>query len=71
MFRIVVDCDLAGISKIQNGWRIKIARNRRNAWSWREGDEVVQLADDKDEILIILKKDKFDQLVKNGVIKIV
>gem|GEM_PF-4722522 len=31
MFRIVVDCDLAGISKIQNGWRIKIARNKRNA----------------------------------------
>ena len=70
-YRITIQGDLAGISKIQSGWRVKIAKSKRNSWSWKEGDDIVQIADDNNEILVVLRKDRFDELVKNGVIQIV
>lgn len=70
-YRVTIQGDLAGISKIQSSWRIKITKNKRNSWSWKEGDDIVQIADDSNEILIILRKDRFDDLVKRGVIQVV
>jgi hypothetical protein len=70
-YKVQAKADLGGTSKIHTGWKIKITKDARSSWSWKEGDDVIQLIDSENEILIVVKKDNFDKLIKRGVIQVV
>ena len=68
---IVVDADFIRDYRLQSSRRVKIAENVTSNLGWREGDRIFELVDEKKKVVILVKKDDFERLLRNGIINIV
>jgi len=70
-YKIVVNADMVTDYQFQSARRVKIEKNVAQAFGWNEGDRIIELADYNKEIVILIKKEKFEKLLKDKVIEII
>lgn len=70
VYRIVVDADFVRDYQLQSSRRVKIANNVTSNLGWKKGDRIFELVDEKKKVVILVKKDDFERLLENGIIKI-
>lgn len=71
VYRIVIEADMVRDYQVQSKRRVKIEDNVAQAFGWNEGDRIIELADYNKGIVILMKKETFEKLLKDKVIEII
>jgi len=70
-YKIVINADFVKDYQLQSARRIKIAEDVTNCLGWKEKDRIFELVDKNNRVVILVKREDFEKLLKDGTIEIV
>jgi len=70
-YNIVINADFVTTYQLQSAKRVRIAQSVIDSLGWKEGDQIFELVDTNKKIVILIKKNDFEKLLKEGSIKMI